>query len=176
MTAFLESTIFIIVLAVIVSVRLIIFLRKRAEQRGRNSSRQPRDSIEAIEAKNAAVNSTYIENGDEDFSAWDLSVEYEKAVAPLPATPARFSRFFPEISPQAILEDIPWQTSAPEILSQQALKKEPAIPVSTASNGARAAGITSGHFWEKLRTLPPLTQGVILSEVLAPPKGLTGPR
>jgi hypothetical protein len=145
-TNFLESSLSLIVLAIIVGVRLILFLRKRAESRARNSP-PPLGGVEAIEAEGAVF---ALDDEDADFSAWDLSAESEEPVPP------------PEI-PKAVPSPAPMFDAWP-----QPYAEEPAAPVAVETSPAR----TGGAFWRKLRDLPPLTQGVILSEILGPPKSL----
>ncbi|MDR2246874.1 MAG: hypothetical protein LBE17_09475 [Treponema sp.] len=147
MTNFLESSLSLIVLAIIVSVRLVLFLRKRAESRTRNPP-PPLVGVEAIETEGTVFAP---DDGDEDFSAWDLAAEEpEEPVPP------------PEI-PKAVPSPAPAFDAWP-----QPYAEEPAASAAAKTSPARMDGV----FWRKLRDLPPLTQGVILSEILGPPKSL----
>ena len=164
MTKLFESSLSLIVLAIIVSIRLVLFLRKRAESRARNQSPPPLDGVEAIESEGAVL-ALNDDADDEDFSAWALPVDPEPV--PTPAAPVRNAGFFPTVPPSAIPEAAPALAFAIDAW-QQPHEEGPAASVLAETRRAR----TGGAFWRKLKDLPPLTQGVILSEILSPPKGL----
>jgi hypothetical protein len=163
-TAFLESSLSLIVLAIIVSVRLVLFLRKRAENRARNHPPPPLDGVEAIEAEGAGLALDDAE--EEDFSAWALSVEQSVPV-PAPAAPIRDAGPFLAVPPPEIPKAVPAPAPVFEAWTQP-YAEAAVVPVAAKTSPAR----TDGVFWRKLMNLPPLTQGVILAEILGPPKGL----
>jgi hypothetical protein len=160
-TAFLESSLSLIVLAIIVSVRLVLFLRKRAESRAQNHPPPSLDGVEAIEAEGAVL---ALDNEDDDFSAWDLTAEQP---VPAPAASVRDAGSFLVVPPPEIPKAVP--APAPIFKAwTPPYVEETAAPVATKTSPARTGGV----FWRKLTNLPPLTQGVILAEILGPPKGL----
>ena len=165
MTELFESSLSLIVLAIIVSVRLVLFLRKRAESRARNQP-PPLDGVEAIESEGAVL-ALNDDDDDEDFSAWALSVDPRQEPVQPPAAPVRDAGFFPTVPPPAIPEAAPVPAFAIDAW-QKPHEEGPAASVLAETRRARAGGA----FWRKLMDLPPLTQGVILSEILGPPRGL----
>jgi hypothetical protein len=158
-TEIFESSLSIIILAIIAGVRLVLYLRKRAENRAENRQPPPLDGIEDIEAEGVALAGI---EGDDEFSAWNLSVEPQKPVPP----PVRKVVFSPAVLPPVFPEAAPLPVSAPDPEPQSRPGKT--APVLGGTRPLKAAG----SFWEKLGALPPLRQGVILSEILGSPKGL----
>jgi hypothetical protein len=169
-TELFESSLSIIILAIIVSVRLVLYLRKRAETRARNQNRPPPlGGIEALEAEGATIEN---DNDEEDFSAWALSVEAEsRDPVPPPVTPVRNTGLFPAVPPPAIPEAAPAPVPILDIWQHPYSGETAPVLIPEPHSAARRTK-TGGAFWEKLRDLPPLTQGVILSEILSPPRGL----
>jgi hypothetical protein len=151
-TSFILSNFYIVVVAVIVIVRLFVLVRKWVvESRGRsNQTPPPLAGIEDIEAEGAAL---FAE--DDDFSAWSLSVvDAQETIPPVHVPPP-----------------LPWQ---PAIEVQPSpVETTTAAPLVLAEAPPKTAG-AGGPFWEKLKDLPPMTQAIILSEILGPPKGLRG--
>jgi hypothetical protein len=152
-TGIFESSLSIIIFVLIAGVRLVLYLRKRAAKQARS---QPLAGIEAIETEGAALAE---DEEDEEFSAWDLPVEPRK-----PVPPVRKAVFFPAVPPPVFPEAAPPPVAVPDAWPRSA----ETAPVLTGPRPLKAAGV----FWEKLRALPPLRQGVILSEILGPPKGI----
>ncbi|MDR2070729.1 MAG: hypothetical protein LBP81_04860 [Treponema sp.] len=148
MTQFFEASLSLIVLAIVVGVRFALFLRKRAESRNRNHPPSPLAGIEALEAEGAALDR-------ENFSAWDLSVE-----SPRPPEPVR-SAVPPPLFPE---------TPPPPVPAPKSQSEETAAPILAETHRPRA----NNAFWEKLQGFSPVAQGIILSEILGPPKGLRG--
>lgn len=137
MTELFESNITFVILAIIVGVRLVLYLRRRAADRQAREKREDDSPMSGIAAKEA----------EEEFSAWALDVDREHVPPPpVPAPPAKVKNLVVE----------PVMEFAPPVEILQASRPR--------------AG--SAAFWERLKTLAPLRQGVILSEILGPPKGL----
>jgi hypothetical protein len=173
-----ESSLSFIVLAIILSVRFIFFLRKRAAAREAQERRQsqnpppsPLAGVAAIEDEWAAGSEEEYDDGE--FSAWSLSVDSKEPPAPPvpPAAPAALSidtGFSSQILPSVSL-DVPEPVSAiSEVWPEDYRKPAPIESDPAAGNVPRA----NSPFRKKFRTLPSLRQGVILSEILGPPKGL----
>jgi hypothetical protein len=155
-TELFESNLTFIVLALIVGVRFVLYLRRKAAERQEREQREgpppPLSGIAALEAEGAAA--LKATDGDEEFSAWALDVDREPAPPPpvlVPPAAARtlVAHLVQEIAPPV---EIPPPPEAARVL---------------------AGPVKAGNaFWERLRTFSPLRQGVILSEILGPPKGL----
>jgi hypothetical protein len=156
-TELFESNLTFIVLALIVGVRFVLYLRRKAAEKQERERREgpppPLSGIAALEAEGAAV--LKATDGDEEFSAWALDVDREPA--PPPPVP---------VLPVAVrtLVAHPVQEIAPPV--------EAPPPPEAAYVLAGPVVKTGSAFWGKLKTLSPLRQGVILSEILGPPKGL----
>jgi hypothetical protein len=168
-TELFESSLSIIILAIIAGVRLVFYLRKRAANRARNQPPPSLDGIEALEAEGADTKND--DDDEEDFSAWALSVEaeYRNPVPPPPAAPpVRDTGFFPAVPPLAIPEAVPEPVPVPDVWPQVGFAETAPAPVLAETRRTKARGA----FWEKLRDLPSLTQGIVLSEILGPPRGL----
>jgi hypothetical protein len=172
-----ESSLSFIILAIIVSVRFVLFLRKRAaakqaqERRQFQASPPPLAGVAAIEDEGATESEE--ESDDSEFSAWSLSVDsregppVQPVVPPAPVALPNDAGFSSQILPPMSL-DIPEPVSLSEVWPEDFR-----TPAPTESNPA--AGDTpkaNGPCRRKFRTLPSLRQGVILSEILGPPKGL----
>jgi hypothetical protein len=167
-TELFESSLSIIILAIIAGVRLVLYLRKRAANQARNQPPPSLDGVEALEAEGVAIEN---DDEEEDFSAWTLSVdaEYRNPVPPPPAAPpVRDTGFFPAVPPLAIPEAAPEPVPVPDVWPQTGFAETALAPVLAETCRTKARGA----FWEKLRDLPPLTQGIVLSEILGPPRGL----
>jgi hypothetical protein len=161
-TDFFESSLSIIILAIIAGVRLVLFLRKRAENRARSRTPPPLDGVEDIEAEGAAFARDEDDDGEE-FSAWALSVEPQE-----PVPPVRDAGLLPAVPPSVFPRAYPLPVSIPDDVWALPYAPETTAHILPETSPAK----TGGAFWEKLRVLPPWEQGVILSEILGPPKGL----
>jgi hypothetical protein len=153
-TELFESNLTFIVLAIIVGVRFVLYLRRKAADRQEREQREnpPLSGIAALEAEGAAALKAMA--AKEEFSAWALDVDREPAPPPpVPAPPAIVKTFVAE----------PVQEIAPPVETSQ-----PSQAAYALAGPVKAGGV----FWERLRTFSPLRQGVILSEILGPPKGL----
>jgi hypothetical protein len=186
-----ESSLSFIIVAIIVGIRLVLFLRKRAvnkQEQSRNTP-PPLAGITEIEAEMVAIPEE--DDDDEDFSAWALSVEAQEPAPPsaVPSVPAGGIDLSPAILSSSIPEAAPISIPVPEVWSppypasalerESEIAQEPAqenmpfgeIPEIGDDSGNIRPVKTGGAFWRKLRTLPSLRQGIILSEILGPPKG-----
>jgi hypothetical protein len=157
-----ESSLSIIILALIAGVRLVLYLRKRAANQAARNRPPPLSGNEAIEAEGAALTG---DEEDDGFSAWALSVEAREPVPP-PAPPVRAAVFSPAVPSPVFPQAAPLPVSVPDA----GLRSHSAGKVSVLAGTRRSRA--AGAFWEKLGALSPLRQGVILSEILGPPKGL----
>jgi hypothetical protein len=147
-TEIFESSLSIIILALIAGVRLVLYLRKRAAYKQSQDRPPPLAGVEAIEAEGMALAGDE-EDENEKFSAWALSVESQKPDQ-RGAKRDKGAGFSPAVSVPGM-----WQPAE-------------TVPVLA---GTRRSKVAADAFWKKLGALPPLRQGVILSEILGPPKG-----
>jgi hypothetical protein len=137
--------------------RLSKSLRKWAESLTENRLSPPLAGIEEAEAESGS------RDGEGKSFGWNLYVKPQKPVPP----PDRKTVSSPPLPPPVIPEAAPLQVSVldPE---PQSRPGETALVL----DGTRPSK-AAGSFWERLNALPALKQGVILSEVLSPPKGLS---
>jgi hypothetical protein len=163
-TEIFESSLSIIILALIAGVRLVLYLRKRAGKQAANRMPPPLAGIEAIEAEGAVLAG---DEDDEEFSAWNLSVEPRKPAPPQVPAPVRDTVFSPAVLPPVFPKAAPLPVSVPDPGPQS--RPEETSPVVLAETRRSKK---TGVFREKMGALPSLRQGVILSEILGPPKGL----
>jgi hypothetical protein len=187
-----ESSFSLIIVAIVVAVRFVFYLRKRtaardkrASQAGSPSGPKPLESIKAIEAEGAG--------DDEEFSAWNLAVTEEETVPPpqtsyqsvfasedAPSSAAAYAPPLPvwETIPQAVLPtygSAPTPDPEPEPLNREGEAARQPDPVSAdKARPAATEGIparTGSPFWARFRSLPPMQQGVLMAEILGAPKG-----
>jgi hypothetical protein len=168
------SNFYLVVVAVIVIVRLFLLLRRWVERRAARNNRTPPPlaGIEDIEAEGAAL----LE--DDDFSAWSLPVvDTPETVPPakvpqVQAPPVHDSPI--RISPEPVPPHLLWQpvTGVQPRPREEPQAPVPRLPLALAGEDPPKTTGAGGVFWEKLRDLPPMTQGIIFSEILGPPKGL----
>jgi hypothetical protein len=182
-----ESSFSLIIVAIVVAVRFVFYLRKRAAERDKRASQagqsgyKPLESIKAIEAEGS---------DDEGFSAWNLAVTDEETVPPslgssqsvfagAPAsTAAAYAAPLTANEAPSVWETIP-QAVLPTYAPTPGTEPEPPNRGSEARQSevvragpAAAEGIPAGsRFWTRYRSLPPMQQGVLMAEILGSPKG-----
>jgi hypothetical protein len=172
-----DSFLPLIVLIVIAGTRILMTVRRQARKRDqeRNPEEEPASPVTIEEAEQA--------DPDDEFSAWSLSVNDEEPEE-LPADTKSASLFtaLSSTSSVPVSGEIPAWLQSPsrpeapppaEASVSVAAVMENRAP-ETAGDG-RSPGLPPSYrhgVESRIRSLPPLQQGVVWAEILGTPKGL----
>jgi hypothetical protein len=183
-----DSLLPIIVLVVIAGARILTTLRRRARNRDQSQDTAGPAAIPVAEPEAPD------DDDDEAFSAWSLSVHDEPVPEPAPAAPPKAADAAPSlftalsaVSSVQVSGEIPaWLQPTPqpippaesqptELLASAAAVMEARTP-ETGDEGTRPLPAYRrnpvGSVESRIRSLPPLQQGVVWAEILGTPKGL----
>jgi type II secretory pathway pseudopilin PulG len=182
-----DSILPIIVLAVIAGVRIITMVRRQA--RNRDQSQKQEDGAQSFQdeyrdpASPVTIEEAEREDPDDEFSAWSLSVNDDEPVPAVPSKPAELpaadSKNVSVFTALSSTSSVPVSREIPAWLLSPSQPPEPRpteAPVSVTEGletrvPAAAAG-DGGLLGSRIRSLPPLQQGIVWAEILGTPKGL----
>jgi hypothetical protein len=180
MDNFPESVLPFLILAVFVGFRIVFMLRRQRNRRGRETdapavaaTQKPARGFVPWEeefrddaaAGNAAAQTG---DGDEAFSAWNLSVDDEP---PVPAVPPTLPR---ERTPGPLAPAGPSrfpETPGPDC-SASVLADPPGAPAAPGPEPSLPAGSAADPLEARFRGLPFLQRGLVWAELLGAPRGL----
>jgi hypothetical protein len=163
MERFLDSVFPFLVVVAFVGIRIVAMVRRRRRHGQRSASaappRSPRGFVpwenefrDSAPAGDVPAHTAAVGDDEEDFSAWNLSVDDE----PLPQPP-------PPVPPPRIPE-------APRLAAPALSLAVPFSPPENASPPPRRA--EPDRLTQRFRGLSPLQQGVVWAEILGVPRGL----
>jgi hypothetical protein len=176
---------FVIAFIVLRIVSAVLRRRRRDQSAGAAPSKAARGFAPwAEESQGKAPMVRAVPDEDEDFSAWNLSVEDDPPPAPsrtaelpgpepLPANRSRLPEM-PGAGPAPgtgpALSGLSRLSETPEP-AQSGLSRFPETPETDPPGAVRSARIRPE---QRLRRLSPLQRGLVWAELLGPPKGLEG--